>query len=119
MTSGTAYGFFNSYESKDTVEKELNTIHHDSRLHIPSLLELKLFLTDQFQGSTLLMEQVIKAQHERLKYILEANYSPSTNEATAKELSVILNQSFQLDWFDKHTYPIIIYQENGKYLFKD
>lgn len=60
-----------------------------------------------------------EAKKADIKYVMEATYPNATNEQTAEELSVILNQAYQSPLYQKDEKFIgkIIYQENGKYLF--
>lgn len=139
---GKAYGFFDCKASKGEIEAELPFIRDMTQ--VPSALEISL--TGGIDG--LEGDSDLRAVHEKaksrivfpdsvgfldrlkiveemrntdLKYVMAATLPDATNKATADEVSTILNQAYQSPLYQEgeHFRGSIVYQENGKYVFRD
>jgi hypothetical protein len=131
--AGKAYGFFDCRASKEQIEAELPTIRECVKT--PSNLELsltegiyKLTGTRILGKETLagkpvdaqLRDIALEAKNSGIRYLLEASYEGATNKQTADEVADILNQAYQSPLF-KQGEPFIgavVYEENGKYVFR-
>jgi hypothetical protein len=117
---GKAYAFFDCKASKEQIEAELPTIRECVRT--PSNLELSLTEgVEKLIGDKKLMIIAQEAKDSRMKYVLEAKYEKATNEKTADEVVAILNQAYQSPLYtDKEEFRGgIVYQNNGKYIFRE
>ncbi|MDP1729349.1 MAG: hypothetical protein Q8L27_04055 [archaeon] len=117
--NGRAYAFFNCNASKAQIEAELPKIRQVTQT--PSNLELTLDNIEATQDDNELIALAKEAKEAGLKYALKAKYPKSTNKQTADELAGILNQTYQSPLYQPNE-PFkgaIIYQEKGKYIFRD
>lgn len=119
-TQGEAYGFFYCNASKQEIENELPTIR--KLVKTPSQLELSLIEgMDNVRGDKRLNALAQEAKGNGINYVLKATQANGTNGETADEVSAILNQAYQSPLYkDKEPFRgAIVYQEKGKYVFRD
>jgi len=119
-TIGKAYGFFDSRTSKSEIEYELPTI----RGLVKTPPEVELTLTedlDNLRSDSDLMDIARDAKSRGIKYLLEGTFPGATNRKTADEIANVLNQAYQSPLFDEgETFRgAIVFEENGKYIFRD
>ena len=132
--TGKAYAFFNCTASKEQIEAELPKIRAVTKT--PSNLELRLtegickFIGTRILGKerltgkpidNQLRDIALEAKIGGMRYVLEAKYEGATNKQTADEVASVMNQSYQSPLYaDKETFRgAIVYQEKGKYVFRD
>ena len=117
---GKAYGFFYCNASKQEVETELPTIR--KLVKTPSQLELSLIEgMDNIRGNERLTALAQEAKQDGINYMLQASYPNGTNRDTADEVASILSQAYQSPLY-KTNAPFngaIVYEEKGKYIFRD
>ena len=117
---GKAYGFFACNAKKEAIEAELPDIRQMART--PSELELALIEGfNNLKGDERLMALAEEAREAGNNYVLEATYSDATNRKTADEVAGILNQAYQSPLYEKNEQFSggIVFEENGKYVFRD
>jgi hypothetical protein len=131
---GKAYAFFYCKASKKQIEAEIPPIRECVRT--PSKLELSLtegvykFMGTRILGRKALVGEPIdtqlrdiakEAKESGMRYVLEAKYEGATNEQTADELSSILNQVYQSPLYQEgeEFRGGIVYQDMGKYIFRE
>ncbi|MBI4147165.1 hypothetical protein HY494_00780 [Candidatus Woesearchaeota archaeon] len=117
---GKAYGFFYCDASKKQIEVELPAIRNSAQT--PSQLELTLTEgVDGIKGDNNLVALAQQAKQEGMRYVLEAKYQGATNKATANELGDILNQAYQSPLYQagEPFSGAVLYEQDGKYLFKE
>ena len=117
---GRAYGFFYCNASKQEIETELPTIRE--LIGTPSQLELSLIEgMNNLEGDERLTALAQEAKQDGINYMLQATYPNGTNKGTANEVASILNQAYQSPLYQTNE-PFkgaIVYEEKGKYLFRD
>lgn len=117
---GRAYGFFYCGASKQEIETELPTIRE--LVKTPSQLELSLMEgMDNIKGDKGLTALAQEAKQDGINYMLQATYPNGTNKDTADEVASVLNQACQSPLY-KAKEPFkgaIVYEEKGKYVFRD
>ena len=117
---GRAYGFFYCNASKQEIETELPTIRE--LVETPSQLELSLIEgMDNLKGDKRLTALAQEAKQDGINYVLQATYPNMTNKDTADEVASILNQAYQSPLYQaKEPFRgAIVYEEKGKYVFRD
>ncbi|MCD4694353.1 hypothetical protein K8R62_03275 [bacterium] len=117
---GKAYGFFECKASKIEIELELPSIR--KILETPSALELSLVEDmDNVKGDGKLTAIAQKAKQNGINYMLEVKYPNVTNKDTSDELANILNQAYQSNLYGtgEPFNGVIVYEENGEYIFKE
>jgi hypothetical protein len=120
MTIGKAYGFFDCKYSKKDIERELPTIRNLTKT--PSELELSLIEgTENLRGDSDLTSIARDAKESGIKYVFDATHDGATNEETADKLATILNQAYQSPLFEKGEkfHGAVVYEDKGKYVFRD
>ena len=117
---GQAYGFFDCRASKGDIEAELPTVRDLAR--VPSALELSLIEgVENLTGDERLMALAKEAKESGMRYVMEAKFPSDTNKQTAGELGDVLNSIYTSSLFDKGE-PFkgaVVYEENGKYVFRE
>jgi len=110
---GKAYGLFDCNATKEKIEDKIPFIR-DS-VNTPNQLELSLMESDNLPAEIQLRHAVTGT-----KYTIETTYPNATNKQTADELSAVLNQAYQSSLYQKGEKfrGVIIYEENGEYLFR-
>lgn len=119
-SAGKAYGFFYCRASKEEIETELPTICELAKT--PSQLELSLVEgMDNVKGDKKLIAIAKKAKKEGINYMLQATCLNKTNEETADETACILNQAYQSPLYNVNEPFVgkIVYEQDGRYIFKD
>lgn len=120
---GKAYGFFDCSASKEAIEAELPAVRIDTKT--PKELELSLIEgMDQLRGELNdadLLSIVRKAKEDGMKYVMKATYPGATNEKTSGELQALLiNTSNSLFCqTNEHIRGRFVYEEKGKYIFRE
>ena len=117
---GKAYAFFDCRASKEQIEAELPTIRQCVKT--PSNLELSLTEgVEKLRGDNELMALAKEAKEGGMRYVLEAKYKGGTNKQTADEVASVMNQAYQSPLYaDKEEFRgAIVYQDMGKYVFRD
>ena len=138
---GEAYALFDCSASKEDIEAELPFIR--SLVKTPQKLELLLtegVTWDSKLGKELQTHSVqsIKEGRERsimlsgetllrvllhigCRYFMQAKYPNATNEKTADELAVVLNQAYQSPLYQVGEPPkgVIVYKEGDQYTFRE
>jgi hypothetical protein len=120
---GKAYAFFDCRASKKEIESKLPTIRECVKT--PRKLELVLKLTEDFDISNMndsRLEVIINgAKRAGINYAMEATYPNHSNEQTAEELSIILNQMYQTPLYKEGEKfrGEVIYKERGEYIFRE
>ena len=117
---GRAYAFFGCKESKEDVERELPTARICAK--VPSTLELSLIDgADKLKGDTQLLEIARMAHAAGLRYVLEGTNAKATNHQTAVDLDSVLNQAYHSPLYtDRELFRReIVYEDGGKYLFRE
>ena len=131
---GTAYAFFDCRASKEQIEAELPTIRQCVKT--PSKLELSL--TEgvcKFMGTSILGRKALvgrpidtqlrdvakEAKDSGMRYVLEAKYEGATNKQTADEVASVMNQAYQSPLYQKGEQfrGEVVYNERGKYIFRE
>lgn len=117
---GKAYGFINCSASREQIEAELPTIRE--LVETPSSLEISI--TDDLRnvkGDKKLTALAQEANRARLNYMFQAEYPNRNNEEAADELAAILNQAYQSPLYTegKQFTGAIVYEKNGRYVFRD
>ncbi len=117
---GKAYGFFDCSASRKKIETELPKIR--KLVHTPREVDLSLFDDiSNIRGDSNLMSVIEHAKNTGLKYALEASYPSASNRNAANEVATILSQTYQTHLFDEGE-PFrgeIVFEENGKYVFRE
>ena len=117
---GKAYGFFYCNASEQEIETELPAIRE--LVKTPSQLELSLIGgMDNIKGDEILTALVQEAKKDGMNYMLQATYPNRTNKDTADELASIINQAYQSPLYEANEpfHGAIVYEEKGKYVFRD
>ena len=117
---GMAYAFFDCRASKEQIEAELPTIRECVKT--PSNLELSLTEgVEKLRGDTRLMAVAKEAKESGMRYVLQAKYKDATNKQTADEVASVMNQAYQSPLYaDKEEFRgAIVYQDMGKYVFRE
>ena len=127
---GEAYAFFYCGASKEAIEAELPKIRECVRT--PSNLELSLtegvmkfvgtrILTSTLKNKSQLIAIAKEAKEGGMRYVLEAKYEGATNKQAADEVASVINQAYQSPLYaDKEEFRgSIVYQDMGKYVFRE
>ena len=118
--AGKAYAFFDCSASKKAIESELPAVRIDTQ--IPNELELLLVEgVENLRGDSALMPIAREAEEEGMKYVMEATYPGVTNKKTSGELQALLiNLSNSLFYHTpEHIQGKVVYEMNGRYVFRD
>ena len=130
QNEGRAYAFFDCRASKEQIVAELPTIRECVKT--PSNLELSLtegvmkfvgtrVLTSTLKNKSQLIAIAKEAKEGGMRYVLEARYEGATNKQAADEVSSVLNQAYNSPLYaDKEEFRGgIVYEDMGKYVFRD
>jgi len=136
---GKAYAFFDCDASKEQMERSIPSLRRDAMT--PDGLQLLLHEgTSGLQFDKALTELIkfpddyrvksskwCKQDHEKerkplanMKYVLEADYNGASNKDTASELGDLLNVvHYEFNRDQSFFRGEIVYNKNGKYIFKE
>ncbi|MFC2143895.1 hypothetical protein ACFLQO_00830 [Candidatus Aenigmatarchaeota archaeon] len=117
---GKAYGFFDRRAPKNEIEGLLPKIR--KLVKTPSEVDLSLIDDmDNITKDSYPMSIAKDAKNAGIKYALEATYPGATNRETADEVAAILIQTYQTHLYDEGESfrGEIVFEENGKYVFRD
>jgi len=118
---GKAYAFFDCNASKEQIEAELPKIRECVKA--PNKLELQLMeAADNSDisspGRSALCSILKSAKEAGMKYFLKAK---STVKQVADEVAAVINQAYQspLYAYNEEFRGEIVYQDMGKYIFRE
>lgn len=115
---GKAYGFFYCDASKQELETELPKFRELSKT--PSDLEITLTEgMDNVQGEEKLTALAQKAKQAGMNYMMQAAYPGKTNIHAADEAAMILNHWYLSSLGDPEKRIRLVYEQDGKYVFRE
>ena len=121
MTTGKAYAIFDCKQPLEAIKNELPTVKR--LVEAPSELELNLMEAKLLRSNAddRLKTIIAKGIKAGCKYAIEATQPGAPNKVVAAELGQVVNQLYQTSLYSIEEPFIgdIVYEEGGKYVFRE